>query len=124
MKYLMLILASCLVLGLFSCADSGSDDSETVATPALSPSSYVGCTTSVPVTITSSTDGSSIYYEITDYQEDTTVDVSDTLYTGPVDISGSSSLHAIAIKDGMVNSSDVSGDYDTNNCALFSRSSL
>ncbi len=107
MKYLIFFFA----IGLFSCADSGEDDSGQVTTPVFSPAGGNYCA-DVDITIDTSTDGDSIYYKF-----GTGVTVSDTLYSGSFTITPPRTIYAIGIKDGMTNSVEASADY-TSECLL------
>ncbi|MHB9055409.1 MAG: glycosyl hydrolase family 95 catalytic domain-containing protein [Paludibacteraceae bacterium] len=64
-------------------------------------------TTEQSVTITSATEGASIYYTM----DGTTPDENSTLYTAPINIINSVNLKAIAVKNGYVASKIASTDY-------------
>ncbi|MCL2774596.1 MAG: chitobiase/beta-hexosaminidase C-terminal domain-containing protein, partial [Oscillospiraceae bacterium] len=80
-----------------------------VADPQITPAggSY---TNSIDVTITCATDGASVYYT-TDGSVPTT---SSTLYTNKFTLTNSAAIKAIAVKDGMTDSSVVSVAYTIN----------
>ena len=102
-----------LALGMIGCSN-GSDDpvmppvsgKQTVATPAFSlASGAVNSGTSV--TITCATDGAKIYYT-TDGSDPT---AESTEYTDAISVTPPMTLKAIAVKDGMNNSSVASASY-------------
>jgi hypothetical protein len=79
---------------------------ETVAMPTFSP--VAGEVESgTTITISTTTDGASIYYTL-DGTEPTT---SSTLYSAPIEITADVTIKAIAVKDGMNNSSVASAEY-------------
>ena len=79
---------------------------QTVVTPAFSPAggTYIGTQS---VTITSETKGATIYYT-TNGTKPTT---SSTKYTGAITVSSTTTIKAIAVKDGMKNSEIASASY-------------
>ena len=100
-------LAAVLAFGMFSCSN-GSDDlvKETVATPAFSVASGE-VDSGTRVTISCSTDGAKIYYT-TDGTEPT---ASSTEYTTAISVKQPMTLKAIAVKDGMNDSTVASASY-------------
>jgi len=84
-------------------------DSAQVGTPVFSPASGI-YTQPVSVTISDSTPGATIYYT-TDGTAPTT---SSTKYTGPVSVSTSETLNAIAVASGLANSIAGSASYTYN----------
>ena len=106
-------VAAVLALGMIGCSN-GSDDpvmppvsgKQTVATPIFSIESGA-VNSGTTVTITCSTEGSKIYYT-KDGSEPT---ASSTEYTAAISITEAVTLKAIAVKDGMNNSSVASVSY-------------
>ena len=100
-------LAAVLALGMYGCS-SGNDDpvKETVATPAFSVASGA-VERGTSVTITCSTEGAKIYYT-TDGSNPTS---SSTEYTGAISVTAAVTLKAIAVKDGMNDSTVASVSY-------------
>ena len=106
-------LAALLALGMIGCS-SGSDDpimppvsgKQTVATPAFSVASGA-VDSGTELTITCATDDAEIYYT-TDGSEPT---ASSTEYTAAISVTTAVTLKAIAVKDGMNNSSVASASY-------------
>jgi len=93
--------------GLVNSSVTGGSYTLATAAPILSPIS--GTFTNPPaITITSATPGASIRYTTDD---STPTEVSGTLYSGPVTISTTTTLKAIAFKTGLVNSSVTGGSY-------------
>ncbi len=84
----------------------GDDDVKIASKPVASPAggTYTGTQN---VILTTSTVNASIYYTL----DGSTPGASDTLYTGAVRISSSSTLKAVAIKNGYINSSVLSETY-------------
>jgi hypothetical protein len=78
----------------------------TVATPTALPAGGA-VTSGTPVTLTSGTVSAAVYYT-TDGNEPTT---SSTLYTGPITITSDVTIKAIAVKDGLKNSSVAVFEY-------------
>ncbi len=114
MKYLIIILISCIVF--VSCADSTDEsDSSTVATPVFNPprGTHLDCINN-DVSVDSSTDGASIYYKI----DASGVTVSDTLYDAPIDVNIAQTIYAIAVKEGMTDSAEASADYTVQVCEI------
>ena len=98
------IIAIFMALVITACpdsADSSSGSTQTVAKPASSPKGGYYPTTQT-VTLTTSTEDAVIYHTL-DETEPTTAS---TLYSGSISISETTTLKAIAVKDGM-NDSDV-----------------
>ena len=89
-------------------ASGGGDPTPTCATPTFSPAagSVVSGTT---VTISSSTDGATIYYTMGNNPADPTT--SDATYSTPIEITAATTIKAIAVKDGYDNSSVASASY-------------
>ena len=82
-------------------------EKEVVAAPTFTPASGTTFTSSQIVTITCATDGATIYYT-TDGSTPTTVS---TLYNGAITINKTTTIKAIAAKDGMTDSSVVTATY-------------
>jgi len=82
---------------------------DTVAEPTVNPAAGT-YTSAQSVTLACSTSGASIYYT-TDGSAPT---VSSTLYSSPVNISATTTLKAIAVKDGMTNSGILTAMYTIN----------
>ena len=82
---------------------AGPDEQEQVKTPVASSTS--------PVTLTTQTEGAKIYYTL-DGSEPTTAS---TLYTAPITITPPVTLKAIAVKDGLLNSSVLTVSYPVEN---------
>ena len=78
----------------------------TVATPTFSPAAGAYAAAQA-VTISCATDGAAIYYT-TDGTEPTT---GSTVYSGPISVSETTTIKAIAVKDGMNNSEVASAAY-------------
>lgn len=103
--------------------DQGSAVSSTVtvtflqkcSTPTFSPSSYAGSDAQT-VTISCATDGATIYYT-TDGSAPTT---SSSVYSTSLNISSTTTVKAIAVKDGKANSDVGSATYTIKNGKLFS----
>ncbi|MEI6093389.1 MAG: chitobiase/beta-hexosaminidase C-terminal domain-containing protein, partial [bacterium] len=85
---------------------AAANSSTTVATPVITPASGA-VVSGTEANITSETAGASIYYTI-DGNNPTT---SSTLYSTPIIINSALTIKAIAVKDGMTNSSISSGQY-------------
>jgi Chitobiase/beta-hexosaminidase C-terminal domain/Family of unknown function (DUF6298)/Right handed beta helix region len=87
-------------------ANAGSSTSQTVATPAISPSSgsYTG---SVSVTMQTTTSGASIYYT----KDGSTPTQSSTLYTGAMTLTSSTVVKAKAFKSGSNPSAETSASF-------------
>jgi len=107
---LMLVFVFAVTLGtgltLISCEspDSGSrgySNKGQAAAPTASPPAGAALSTGDEITLYSETQGAKIYY-ITDSSTPTT---GSTLYIGPIPINGAVRIKAIAVKDGMDNSS-------------------
>jgi hypothetical protein len=81
--------------------------SNQVSAPAFTPPSYTSFAKTLSVKLSSATSGASIYYTI-DNGDPTQ---SDTLYTGPITLTGSSTIKARAFKDGLTPSEIVSANY-------------
>ncbi len=82
------------------------------ATPAFSPASGTSFASSLSVTITDSTPGATIYYT-TDFSTPTT---SSHVYSGPITITGTTTINAIATASGFAPSAVGSASYtDTGN---------
>jgi hypothetical protein len=84
-------------------------DSSQVSTPVFSPASGI-ITQPVSVTISDSTTGTTIYYTT----NGTTPTTSSTVYAGPVAVSTSETLNAIAAAPGLMNSAVGSASYTLN----------
>ena len=107
-------IVAVLALGMFSCSNGINDDpvlppapnKETVATPAFSVAAgeVVSGTT---VTITCTTEGAKIYYT-TDSSAPTTAS---TEYTAAISVTEAVTIKAIAVKDGMNDSTVASASY-------------
>ena len=81
-------------------------EKETVAAPTFSPAAGAYAAAQA-VTISCATDGAAIYYT-TDGTEPTT---GSTVYSGPISVSETTTIKAIAVKDGMNNSEVASAAY-------------
>ncbi|MCD1261153.1 chitobiase/beta-hexosaminidase C-terminal domain-containing protein [Paenibacillus athensensis] len=92
--------------GWFSYTVGSTGGTTTVATPSFSPGGGT-YTTAQNVTITTSTSGATIRYTT----DGSTPTGSSTVYSGPVNISSSKTLKAIAIKSGMTNSAVASASF-------------
>ncbi|HTJ29026.1 MAG TPA: L-type lectin-domain containing protein, partial [Acidobacteriaceae bacterium] len=84
----------------------------TVATPVISPGSQIYSGT-LSVTITDTTSGSTIYYTT----DGTTPTTSSTVYTGPILVTASETITAVASASGYVNSATTSATF-TNTAAV------
>ena len=84
----------------------GGDLHEAVATPTFSPTAGT-YTSAQSVTIACATDGATIYYT-TDGTEPTT---SSTVYSAPISVSETTTIKAIAVKNGMANSAVAEAEY-------------
>jgi beta-galactosidase/beta-glucuronidase len=82
------------------------DPVEQVAVPSASPAQGTYSSTRT-VTLTTATNGANIYYTV----DGSTPTVSSTLYTGPITISKTTTIKAIAIKAGMTNSNIATFTY-------------
>jgi hypothetical protein len=82
----------------------------TVATPTFSPvaGGYIGAQT---VTISDTTPGATVYYTVTAGTAGTTPTTNSTVYTGPITVSASSVVEAIAVSTGDTNSAAGSAKY-------------
>ncbi|MBR4093660.1 MAG: chitobiase/beta-hexosaminidase C-terminal domain-containing protein, partial [Oscillospiraceae bacterium] len=85
-------------------------EKEVVAAPTFTPASGTTFTSSQKVTISCATDGATIYYT-TDGSTPTTAS---TKYTGAITITSTTTIKAIAVKDGMGDSSVVTAKYTKN----------
>jgi hypothetical protein len=81
-----------------------------VSAPSFSPDSYTIFQDSVAITITSATADAKIYYTLDDTDDPTQ---SDTLYTGPITLTGNTTIKARAFKDGMTASDIITAYYLT-----------
>ena len=113
-KVIGIAITAVLALGMFSCSNGSNDDpvlppaptKETVATPAFSVASgEVESGTSV--TITCETEGAKIYYT-TDGSAPT---AASTEYTAAISVTEAVTIKAIAVKDGMNDSTVASASY-------------
>ena len=84
-------------------------DSSQASTPVFSPASGI-ITQPVSVTISDSTPGATIYYTT----NGSTPTTSSTVYSGPVSVSTSETLNAIAVASGLINSAVGSSSYTLN----------
>ena len=82
-------------------------EKEPVSTPVFSPASGTTFTSSQKITITCATEGAAIYYT-TDGTEPTTAS---TLYNGAFTITATTTIKAIAVKDGMADSAAATAAY-------------
>jgi hypothetical protein len=80
-----------------------------VSAPAFTPASYTEFSNQITVTMTSETEGASIYYTL-DGSEPTE---SSLLYTGPLTFTESITINARAFKSGMSASAIISANYQT-----------
>lgn len=80
----------------------------TCATPTFSPAAGA-VLSGTTVTLSSATDGASIYYTMGASPADPTT--SSTLYSSPISVTEATTIKAIAVKDGMTNSSVASASY-------------
>jgi Pro-kumamolisin, activation domain/Chitobiase/beta-hexosaminidase C-terminal domain len=94
-----------LFLGIVGCAGSSSNKMSTVATPTFTPAAgtYSSAQT---VTISDTTSGATIYYTT----NSTTPTTSSTQYTGPITVSSTETIEAIAAS-GMTNSAVATATY-------------
>lgn len=81
--------------------------SETVRTPVASPVSGTSFADTLPVTLTCGTEGADIYYTL----DGSVPTASSTRYTGPVRLAGTSTLRAVAVKGGMLDSAVMTAVY-------------
>ena len=86
--------------------DNGGSTVETCATPTFSPAEGT-YTEAQNVTISTTTDGATIYYT-TDGSEPTT---SSSVYNGAINVSSNTTIKAIAVKEGINNSAVAEADY-------------
>ena len=82
-------------------------EKEPVSTPVFSPASGTTFTSSQKITITCATEGAAIYYT-TDGTEPTTAS---TLYNGAFTITATTTIKAIAVKEGMADSAAATAAY-------------
>lgn len=107
-------LAAALVFGMIGCSSGSSDDpvmppvsgKQTVATPAFSVTSGA-VNSGTEVTITCATGDAKIYYTT----DGTVPTAESTAYTEAISVTPPMTLKAIAVKDGMNNSSVASASY-------------
>jgi len=113
---LAIIAISMTALSLTGCGDgSGSGGApsgpttETVATPTATPQGGT-FTTAQSVTLATPTAGASIYYTV----DDTAPTTNSTLYSSAIPLSATTTLKAIAVKNGMNNSGIMTEQYTIN----------
>ena len=82
-------------------------EKEPVSTPVFTPASGTTFTASQKITITCATEGAAIYYT-TDGTEPTTAS---TLYNGAFNITATTTIKAIAVKEGMADSAAATASY-------------
>lgn len=91
---------------LAAIGEGGGSTSNKVKTPKFTPSAG-GVTSGTEVTITCATSGATIHYTT----DGTTPDATSDTYSSPIAITADTTIKAIAIKDGMDNSSVASASY-------------
>jgi len=96
--------------GMIACdngtGDNGGTQTQTVATPTASPSAGQ-VTLGTPVSLSTTTEGASIYYTV----DGSTPTTSSTLYSSPIPIETALTIQAIAVKEGMNNSGMLTAAY-------------
>jgi len=114
MKTLRLLLILVAAVMLLTSCDNSTTEAQVCATPVITPASGTYATDQT-VTITSVTENAKIYYTINGANPDTT----STLYTVPFAVTVTSTIRAIATKDGYTNSpvDTVSIIIDYDQCA-------